>query len=70
MHLLPKILKRLVNEPGCALISNCVMPTEKDSEFLDHHLQPIMRPGMSYIKDTNVLLSKPKNLKKVPDDAI
>ena len=63
MYLLPKIHKRLVNVPGRT-------PTEKASEFIDHHLQPIMKSGTSYIKDTNDFLSKLKNLKKVPDNAI
>ena len=53
MYLLPKIHKRLVNVPGRPVISNCGTPTEKASEFLDHHLQPIMKSGTSYIKDTN-----------------
>ena len=70
MYLLPKIHKRLVNVPGRPVISNCGTPTEKASEFLDHHLQPIMKSGTSYIKDTNDFLSKLKNLKKVPDNAI
>ena len=70
MYLLPKIHKRLVNVPGRPVISNCSTPTEKASEFLDHQLQPIMRSGMSYIKDTNDFLPKLQNLKKVPDNAI
>ena len=36
--------------------SNCVTPTEKISEFWNHHLQPIMRAGKSYIKDTGDLI--------------
>ena len=70
MYLLPKIHKRLVNVLGRPVISNCGTPTEKASEFVDYHLQPIMRSGMSYIKDTNDFLSKLKNLKKVLDNAI
>ena len=46
------------------------MPTEKASEFLDHHLQPILRSGMSYIKDSNDFSPKLKNLNKVPDNDI
>ena len=38
LHLLPKIHKRLHNVPGRPVISNCGSPTEKCSEFLDHHL--------------------------------
>ena len=70
MYLLPKIHKRLVNAPGRPVISNCGTPTEKASEFLDHHLQAIIRSGLSYIKATNCLLQKLKNLKKVPDNAV
>ena len=43
IYLLPKIHKCLVNVPGHPVISNCGTPTEKASEFLDDHLQPIMR---------------------------
>ena len=67
MYLLPKIHQRLVNVPGRSVISNCGTPTEKASEFLDHHLQSIMRPGLSYFKDTNDFFSKLQNLKKLPD---
>ena len=51
------------------VISNCGTPTEKASEFLDHHLQPIMKPVVSYIKDTNDFLFKLKNLGKIPENA-
>ena len=69
MYLLPKTYKRLVNVAGRPVISNYGTPTEKASEFLDHHLQCIMKSGTSYIKDTNDFLSKLKNLKKIPDNA-
>ena len=70
MYLLPKIHKHLVKVPGRPVISNCSMRTEKASEFLDHHLKPIMRSDMSLIKDTNGFLLKFKNMKKVPDNAV
>ena len=60
MYLLPKIHKRLVNVPGHPIVLNCGTPTDEASESLGHHLQPIMRSGMS----------KLKNLKKVPNNAI
>ena len=69
MYLLPKIRKRLDNVPGRPVISNCGTPTEKASEFLDHHLQPIMKSRVSYIKDTNDFLFKLKNLGKIPENA-
>ena len=70
MYLLPKIHKRLVNVLGRPVISNCSTPTEKASEVLDYHLQPLMKSGTSYIKDANDFLTRLKNLKKVPDNAI
>ena len=30
-------------------INICRLPTEKMCEFLDHHLQPLMKYGESYI---------------------
>ena len=69
MYFLPKIHKRLDNVPSRPVISNCGTPTEKASEFLDHHLQPIMKSGVSYIKDTNDFLFKLKNLGKIPENA-
>ena len=70
MYLLPKIHKHLVNVPGPPVNSNCNTPTEKASKFLDHPLKPIMKSGMSCIKNTNDSLPKLKDLKKVPDNAI
>ena len=65
IYLLQKINKRLDNVPRRPVISNCGTPTEKPSEFLDPHLQSIMKSGVSYIKDTNDFLFKLKNLKKL-----
>ena len=70
MYLLPKTHKRLNDVPGRPVISNCDTPTEKLSEFLYHHLQPIMKAGKSYIKDTIDFLEKLKNLGNIPSNAI
>ena len=51
MYLLPKIHKRLYDVPERPVISNCGNSTEKVSEFLDNRLKPVVREGMSYIKD-------------------
>ena len=56
--------------PGRPVISNCGTPTEKISEFLFHHLQPIIKAGKSYIKDTIDFLEKLKNLGNIPSNAI
>lgn len=65
-----KIHKSLVKVPGRPVVSNCGISTEKGSEFLDHHLQPIMLSGISYIKETNGFLLKLKDWNKVPNNAI
>ena len=46
-YLLHKFYKNLSKVPGYPVISNCEMPTEKIWEFLDHHLQPLMKEGES-----------------------
>ena len=69
-YLLPKIHKSLSKVPGCPVISNCGMPTEKISEFLDHHLQPLMKQGETYIKDTGDFLEKLKTVGEIPKGAI
>ena len=68
MYLLPKIHKRLYNVSGRSVISNCGTPTEKASEFLDYHSQPVMISGKSYVKDTGDLLEKIKSLGKIPEN--
>ena len=70
IYLLPKIHKMLNDVPGHPVVSNCVTPTEKLSEFLDHHLQPIMKAGKSYIKYTVDFLEKLKNLGNIQSNAV
>ena len=60
LYLLPKIQKGLCKVPGQPVIFNCGTPIEKVSEFLDHHLQPIMKQGEPYIRDTGDFLAKLK----------
>ena len=43
---------------------------KKASEFLDSHLKGIMQESWSYIKDSNDFISKTKNLKDIPKDAL
>ena len=43
------------------MISNCGTPTEKVSEFLDNHLQPIMRKGFLILRILLILLIKDIN---------
>ena len=44
-YLLPKIYTNLRNMPGRFVTLNCGNPTEKVLEFLDHHLQPVVKEG-------------------------
>ena len=65
--LLPITYKRLHNVPGRPVISNCVTPTEKASEFLDFHLKPLTQSGWSYIRDSADFINKMKRIGKVPE---
>ena len=60
----------IINVPGRPVISNFGAPTEKVSKFLDSHMQPIMRKGWSYVKDSQDLINKSRKLGKIPDNAI
>ena len=50
-------------------IWNCGIQTEKVLEFLDYHLQPVMKSGKSYVKDTGDFLEKIKSLGRIPEEA-
>ena len=70
LYLLPKSHKRLFNVHGRPVISNCGTPAEKVSEFLDHHIKPVMQKGLSYIRDSQHFLEKIKTIGSVPENAI
>ena len=70
VYLSPKILKRLSDVTGRTVISNCGMPTEKVSQFLDDELKPVMQKGKLYIKDPGHFLEKIKNISTLPENAI
>ena len=61
-YLLLKIHKRLENVPGRPVISNCGVATEKISEFVDFHLQPIVADLQHVIKDS-MLFTKTKRFR-------
>ena len=56
--------------PRRPAILNCGTLTEKVLEFLDHHLQPVMKEGKSYIKDRADFLDKLKDLGEITERAI
>ncbi len=70
IYFLPKIHKRLYSVPGRPVISNCGAATEKASEFLDHHLKPIMQASPTYIRDSSDFLEKIRELGPLPKEAI
>ena len=70
LYFLPKIHKQLSNMPGRPVISNCGTPTEKLFEFLDTHLQPIMKKGLSYIKDLGDFINKIRRMGSISGNAI
>ena len=55
-YLLPKIHKD--GNPGRPVVSSIECHTSKISEFVDHHLQPVVQETLSYVKDTNDFLNK------------
>ena len=55
-YLLPKIHKE--GNPGRPVVSSIDCHTSKISEFVDHHLQPLVQQTESYVKDTNDFLNK------------
>ena len=69
-YLLPKIHKGLSSVKGRPVISNCGTITEHISEYLDHHLNPLVSLSRSYVKDTNHFLSKLSKLSIIPEGAL
>ena len=69
-YFVPKTNKWLSNVPGRPVISYCGIPAEKVSEFLDNHLQPKMRKGLTYIKDSGDFINKIRRMGCIPENAI
>ena len=64
-YLLPKIHKP--NNPGRPVVSSINCHTERISQFVDHHLQPLAKNLTSYIQDTTDFLRKLQSLpEKLP----
>ena len=61
-------LKKAFSEPGRPFIF--AAPTEKASEFLDHHLKPGMQISWSYIMDSGHFLRKTKQIRNFPENSI
>ena len=59
----------LSDNPQYPVISNSGIPTEKVSDFLDHHLQPLVKQENLYIKDAGSFLEKLRAIGEVPKEA-
>ena len=62
--------KACIDVPGRPVISNCRTPTEKISEFVDFHLQPIVGMLLDIIRDTTDFLCRLRVLGDIPQGAI
>ena len=55
--------------PGRPVISTLTCHTSKIWEYIDYHLQPIIKQIPSYVKDTSEFLSKLKAKETVPGNS-
>ena len=67
-YMLPKIHK--TGNPGRPIVSANSHPTEKISEFVDHHLRPHVKELPSFIQDTTDYLKKMESLNPLPSNTI
>ena len=65
---LPKIHK--AGNPGRPIVSSCGAPTERISEYVDHHLHPLVVQIPSYLRDTTDFLRKLSTLETLPPGSI
>ena len=63
-YILPKIHK--TGNPGRPLVSSNSHPTERISQFVDYHINPLVSTLDSHIKDTTDFLNKLSNLGNLP----
>ena len=63
-YTIPKMHKQ--GHPGRPIVSSNGHPTERISQFVDHHLQPLVIKLPSYIKHTTHFLNKLNNIGQLP----
>ena len=51
-------------------MSNCGTPTERNSEFVDHHINPIVKVLLTVLRDTSDFLRRLEELGHIPEVAI
>ena len=67
-YILPKIHKP--GNPGRPIVSSNSHPTERISQFVDYHLQPLVHKLLSFVKDTNDFLNKLLTIGNLPADSL
>jgi len=64
-YTIPKIHKQ--GHPGRPIVSSNSHPTERISQFVKYHLQPLVTKLPSHIKDTTHFLNKLNNIDQLPN---
>ena len=67
-YILPKIHK--TGNSGRPIVSSNSHPTERISDFVDYHLQPLVSKLPSYVKDTNDFLNKLTLINNLPNNTL
>ena len=67
-YILPKVHKQ--GNPGRPIVSSNSHPKERISQFVDHHLKPLVQTRQSFIKDTTHFLNKLEQLGQLPPNAL
>ena len=67
-YILPKIHKP--GNPGRPIVSSNSHPTERISQFVDYHLQPLVHKLPSFVKDTNDFLNKLLAIGNLPSNSL
>ena len=66
-YILSKIHK--TGNPGRPIVSSNSHPSERISQFVDHHHKPLVHTTHSFIKDTTHFLNKLEHLRQLPENA-
>ena len=56
--------------PGRPIVSSNSHPTERISQFVDHHLKPLVQTTQTFIKDTTHSLNNLEQLGQLPSNAL
>lgn len=67
-YTIPKIHKQ--GHPGHPIVFSNSHPTKRISQFVDHHLQPLVTKLPSYMKDTTHFLNKLNSIGQLPNGVL